>query len=35
MDAIDIVKNYLNGELSPEDFQKETYQNKGLECFFI
>ncbi|AZI92184.1 hypothetical protein AB1P82_000348 [Salmonella enterica subsp. enterica serovar Senftenberg] len=33
MDAIDIVKNYLNGELSSESFQKEIYQNKGLECF--
>ena len=31
MNSIDIIKNYLEGSLSPQDFQKELYNNKDIE----
>jgi hypothetical protein len=31
MNSIDIIKNYLEGSLSPQDFQKELYYNKDME----
>lgn len=31
MNSIDIIKNYLEGSLSPQDFQKELYYNKDIE----
>lgn len=31
MNSIDIIKSYLEGSLSPQDFQKELYNNKDIE----
>ncbi|MCO6548526.1 MAG: hypothetical protein J6583_12255 [Gilliamella sp.] len=31
MNSIDIIKSYLAGSLSPQDFQKELYYNKDIE----
>nr|WP_218837759.1 hypothetical protein [Gilliamella apicola] len=31
MNSIDIIKNYLEGSLSPQGFQKELYYNKDME----
>ncbi|HAV1239789.1 TPA: hypothetical protein JGU28_004580 [Salmonella enterica] len=33
MNAVDIIKNYLSGDVTSEEFQTELYNNKELEVF--